>query len=326
MVELSFEEILEAGKEAIRIEAESVVKACDTLDADFVEAVQLMLECKGRVVVTGMGKSGLIGKKIAATLASTGTPSLFLHPAEGVHGDLGMLVKGDVVIALSNSGETSEILSILPIIKRFKIPLISIVGKTESTLARKSDCVILGAVEREACPLNLAPTASTTVALALGDALAVALLKTRGFKEEDFAVFHPSGSLGRKLLKTVEDILHKDGSVPIVNRERTVGEALITMSEKKLGCTTVVDDEGKLCGMLTDGDLRRGLEKYSGLYEMKVKELANVEPKTINKDALAAKALQIMEEFEITMLVSVDENGKPDGIVHLHDILKTGLV
>ncbi|WP_022849749.1 KpsF/GutQ family sugar-phosphate isomerase [Limisalsivibrio acetivorans] len=318
-------DLLGTGKKTIQTEIDALEKIMNGLNGNFVEAVDLIYACEGRVVVTGMGKSGLIGKKIAATLASTGTPSLFLHPAEGVHGDLGMLVRGDLVIALSNSGETREILDILPIIKRFNIPLVSIVGKKDSTLARKSNCSIDAGVEKEACPLNLAPTASTTAALAVGDALAVALLEKRGFNQDDFAVFHPSGTLGKKLLLKVEDIFNSGDNVPMVTPDTKVSEAVLEISTKGFGCTAVVDENGVLIGILTDGDLRRGLEKYKDIFSRNVSEVYTPGPKKIKKTAMAAKALAVMEEFSITSLLTVDDDGKPDGIVHLHDLLRAGL-
>lgn len=319
-------DILEAGRKTLDVEIDALHRVKDALGSGFVDAVELIYSCKGRVVVTGMGKSGHIGKKIAATFASTGTPALFLHPAEGVHGDLGMIVKGDVVIALSNSGETKEILEILPVIKRFNIPLVCIVGKTNSMLAKKSDCVLDASVEKEACPLNLAPTASTTAALAVGDALAVALLEKRGFKKEDFAIFHPSGSLGKQLLLKVADIYNTGDALPVVKEGTPVSEAVFVISSKGFGCTVVIGENGKLVGILTDGDLRRGMEKHRDrVFSMKVEELCTKSPKTIADDALAAKALSIMETYSITSLLTVDPDGKATGIIHLHDLLRAGL-
>jgi arabinose-5-phosphate isomerase len=318
--------LIEIAKNTLKLEADAIYNIIDKINEDFIKAINLIYDCKGRVVITGMGKSGIIAKKIAATMSSTGTPSLFLHPAEGVHGDLGMLSKSDVVIAISNSGETTEIVSILPVIKRFNIPLIAIVGNTKSTLAYKSNCVLDATVEREACPLNLAPTTSTTVALALGDALAVALLEKRGFKEEDFAIFHPSGALGKKLLLKVEDLYHSGDKVPIVTNDTLLSEAIIIISEKGFGCTAVVDDNGKICGIITDGDIRRGVEKYKNIFSLDVSQLCSPNPKLITKDSLAAKALAIMEEYSITSLIVSDENKKPVGIIHMHDILRAGIV
>ena len=298
----------------------------DRLNGSFIDAVETLMQCQGRVVVTGMGKSGIIGRKIAATLSSTGTPSLFMHPAEGLHGDLGMMVKGDVCIAISNSGETSEIVALLPLIKRFKIPLISIVGKEGSTLHQKSDVILDATVSKEACTLNLAPTASTTVALALGDALSVALLERRGFRAEDFAMFHPSGSLGKQLLMRVEDLYHTGDKVPMVSEDKSVSDALFIMSDKGFGCTAIIDSDRKLSGIITDGDLRRGLEKYNDIFSRKIKDIKANFPKVVDKKALAARALAMMEEHSITSLFTVDENGTPDGILHLHDLLREGII
>jgi arabinose-5-phosphate isomerase len=319
-------DVKDIAKKTLKIEADAIYALIDRIDENFKKAVDLFMKCESRVVVTGMGKSGIIGKKIAATLSSTGTPSVFLHPAEGVHGDLGMIMKGDCVLAISNSGETAEIVSILPVIKRFNVPIVSLVGKMNSTLAKRSDCVIDASVEREACPLNLAPTASTTVSLALGDALAVALLESRGFREEDFAVFHPSGALGKKLLLKVEDLYHTGDKVPVINKNELLSRAVIEMSSKGFGCTSVVNDEGQLVGIITDGDLRRSLEKYQNIFDKPVYEMLTPNPKTISKDALAAKALQIMEEHSITTILTVDEHNRPTGILHLHDILSAGIV
>ena len=319
-------DIIKIAKNTLKLEADAIYALIDKIGEDFIKAVELIYNCKGRTVITGMGKSGIIGKKIAATLSSTGTPSLFMHPAEGVHGDLGMLTKKDVVVALSNSGETSEIISILPVIKRLAIPLISITGNRNSTLAKKSDCLLYAGVEREACPLNLAPTSSTTASLALGDALAVALLEKRGFKEEDFAMFHPSGSLGKKLLLKVEDLYHSNKEFPYVNENSLISDAVISISEKGFGCTIIIDNDKNLKGIITDGDIRRGVEKFKDIFSMNVMEIASKSPKTINKDALAAKALAIMEEHSITSIVVVDENNKPEGIIHMHDIIKAGII
>lgn len=320
------EDTLQIGRNTIQIEIDAMKGVMDRLDEHFEKAVDLLLACKGRVIVTGMGKSGIIARKIAATMSSTGTPSLFLHPAEGVHGDLGMIVKGDVCIALSNSGETAEIVKLLPIIKRFNIPLISIVGRINSTLAVRSDCVLDAVVEKEACPLNLAPTASTTVALALGDALSVALLEKRGFSKEDFAIYHPSGALGKKLLLKVEDLMHTGDRLPVTSIDKKVSDAVFMMSAKGFGCTAVVDDKGVLAGIITDGDLRRGLEKHENLFSMNIKDLQIKYPKVIDKNSLAAKALSIMEQFSITSLFIVDSETRPVGIIHLHDLLKEGIV
>lgn len=319
-------DVLQIAKNTFQIEIDAMHQVMDRLNGSFETAVETLMDCKGRVVVTGMGKSGIIGRKIAATLSSTGTPSLFMHPAEGLHGDLGMMVKGDVCIAISNSGETREIIALLPLIKRFSIPLIAIVGKEGSTMHHRSDVFLDATVSKEACTLNLAPTASTTVALALGDALSVALLERRGFRVEDFAMFHPSGALGKQLLMRVEDLYHHGSNVPMVNENRSVPDALFIMSDKGFGCTAIVDDNNVLSGIITDGDLRRALERYNDIFGRKIKEIATNFPKVIEKKALAAKALQIMEEHSITSLFTVDEHGTPDGILHLHDLLREGIV
>ncbi|MGH7377553.1 MAG: KpsF/GutQ family sugar-phosphate isomerase, partial [Candidatus Methylomirabilales bacterium] len=282
--------------------------------------------CRGRVVLTGMGKSGYIAQKIAATFSSTGTPALFLHPAEGVHGDLGMIVRGDVVVAISKSGETEELVSILPHIRRFGVPLVSLVGNPQSTLARESDVALDVSVKEEACPLNPAPTASTTAALAMGDALAVALLEQRGFREEDFALLHPGGSLGRRLLLRVRDLMHTGKALPLVREEATMREAILEISGKRLGMTAVVDAAGLLTGIVTDGDLRRALQKLPDLLTRRVADCMTHNPKTISRDELAARAVQVMEHYSITSLLVVGEEGRPEGVLHLHDLLKAGVV
>ena len=318
--------IIKNGRQTFEIEIEAMKRAMNSLDDSFAKAVEIILGCKGRVVVIGMGKSGLIGKKIAATLASTGTPAFFMHPAEGMHGDLGMLVKGDVVIGISNSGETEEMKVLLPLIKRLGSKLIAIVGKKDSTLGRESDCILDASIEKEACPLNLAPTASTTVALALGDALAVALVECRGFKAEDFAMFHPSGSLGKRLLTTVDDLMHKGNEVPKVYESNTVEKAVQEINEKRFGCTAVMNDKNELTGIITDGDLRRALTKYNTVQNLKVSDIMTHNPKMIKKHELAAKALHIMEEYTISSLFIIDNNKTPEGILHFQDLLKYGLV
>ncbi len=314
------------AKKVLKIEADAISALIDRVGDGFVKAVELILACKGRVVVTGMGKSGLIGKKIAATLASTGTPALFLHPAEGIHGDLGMVTRGDIIIAISNSGTTDEIVKLLPVFKRLSVPVIAMTGGLNSQLAKSADAVIDVGVAEEACPLGLAPTASTTATLAMGDAIAITLLEARGFKEEDFACFHPGGALGRKLILRVEDLMHTGGEVPRVKTGTGMREALFEITSKKLGITSVVDEQGRLFGVITDGDLRRYLEKSVDLFDKTAGELASRNPKTIARDALAAKAVAIMEEFSITSLLVLDEQDRPEGIIHLHDLLKAGVV
>ncbi|WP_251424368.1 KpsF/GutQ family sugar-phosphate isomerase [Veillonella agrestimuris] len=322
-------DILERAAQVLRIEAQAIEHLITTLDESFENAVHMILASKGRVVCTGMGKSGHIGRKIAATLASTGTPAFFMHPGEGVHGDLGMITENDVVLAFSNSGETGEIISILPSLRRIGAKLICVVGKKESTLAKNSDVVLLAEVEREACPLGLAPTTSTTVALALGDALAVSLLEIRDFKPENFAVFHPGGSLGRRLLMTVENVMHGHDDNPTVLKEATVRDALFIMTEKGLGAATVVDNEGRLIGLVTDGDVRRGLDSGSDFLERPVEHMMTNMPRTITKDKLAAEALHMMEKNQprpITVLPVVDDEGRSIGIVHITDLLRRGIV
>ncbi|MBI5186039.1 MAG: KpsF/GutQ family sugar-phosphate isomerase [Nitrospinae bacterium] len=318
--------VIETGKKVLRIESQAVAGLIDRLDEKFEKAVEAMDRCRGRVVITGMGKSGLIGKKIASTLASIGVPAFFLHPAEGVHGDLGMVVKDDLIIAISNSGETDEILQLLPTIKRFNLPLVAMTGKTGSTLAKRSDIVLDISVAEEACPLNLVPTASTTAALAMGDALAIALLDKRGFKEEDFAVFHPGGTLGRKLLTKVEDLMHVGDQLPLVKESVGIKDTIMEISRKKMGTAIVVDVNGLIAGVITDGDLRRALETHKDILEKCAGDVMGRNPKTIERDALAAKALQIMESHSITALIVSDDGKRPVGLIHLHDILKAGIV
>jgi arabinose-5-phosphate isomerase len=297
------------------------------IDASFERAVDLILASKGRVVVSGMGKSGLIGQKIASTMASTGTPALFLHPAEGIHGDLGMIMTGDVVIAISNSGETEEMLRILPAIKRIGAHVVAMTSNAVSTLARSSDVFLDVSVKEEACPLGLAPTASTTAALAMGDALAVALLVQRGFRAEDFAIFHPGGSLGKKLLLRVEDLMHSGAAVPLVTEDTLMKEALFVITAKGLGVTGVTSADGALRGVITDGDLRRALEKGYDILGQRAAELMKLNPRRIRRHELAAAALQVMEHYSITSLFVFEDDSSPApcGIIHLHDILRAGI-
>jgi arabinose-5-phosphate isomerase len=320
----------EQAKKVLKIEADAVLRLIDRLDDGFDQAIDLILGCRGRVVVTGMGKSGHIGNKIAATLASTGTPALFLHPAEGIHGDLGMVTKGDIVIALSNSGETEELSRMLPSLKRIGIKIIALTGNTESTLARNSDVVIDVGVKEEACPLGLAPTASTTATLAMGDALAVVLLDRRGFKEEDFACYHPGGALGKRLLLRVRDIMHTGDAIPKVSDTALVKDAIYEISSKKMGVTAVVDAAGKLQGVISDGDLRRWMERTEktgeNLLSKQALEIMTRHPKVIGKDALAAEAVALMENSSITCLLILDAGARPEGVIHLHDLLKAGVV
>lgn len=317
---------IQQGKRVLEIEARAIAALVDRLDDRFAKAIDLLHRCTGKVVVSGMGKSGLIGQKIAATLASTGTPAFFVHPADGIHGDLGMLAKQDALLAISNSGETEEVLKLLPFMKRLNIPIIAFTGRTQSTLAKNSDVILDVSVSEEACPLGLAPTSSTTAALAMGDALAIALLQKRGFKEEDFAQFHPGGTLGRRLLFKVRDLMHEGSALPRVSATASARDAILEMTSKKLGMTTVVNAKGQLAGVITDGDLRRFLEKGSNIAKAKASDLGSKSPRTIQADALAAKALQTMEQFSITTLVVVDERKRLAGVIHLHDLLKSGVV
>ena len=319
--------VIDEARRVIRVEALALSAMADRIDASFERAVDLILGSSGRVIISGMGKSGLVGQKIASTMASTGTPAFFLHPAEGIHGDLGMIMTGDIVIAISNSGETEEILRILPSIKRLGAPLVAMSGNPVSNLARSSDVFLDVSVSEEACPLGLAPTASTTATLAMGDALAVALLVKRGFRAEDFAIFHPGGSLGKKLILRVEDIMHSGAAVPLVREDTLMKEALFVITDKGLGVTGVCDSSGGLKGVITDGDLRRALEKGFDILNQHASEIMKRGPLRIKRSELAAAALQIMEQRAITSLFVFedDQSAAPCGIIHLHDILKAGI-
>jgi arabinose-5-phosphate isomerase len=319
--------VIDEARRVIRVEAQALSAMADRIDVSFERAVDLILASSGRVIVSGMGKSGLIGQKIASTMASTGTPAFFLHPAEGIHGDLGMIMTGDVVIAISNSGETEEILRILPSIKRLGAPMIAMSGNPASNLARSSDVFLDVSVAEEACPLGLAPTASTTATLAMGDALAVALLVKRGFRAEDFAIFHPGGSLGKKLILRVEDLMHSGEAIPLVKEDTLMKEALFVITDKGLGVTGVCDSSGGLKGVITDGDLRRALEKGFDILNQRASEVMKLAPLRIKRSELAAAALQIMEQRAITSLFVFedDHNVAPCGVIHLHDILKAGI-
>jgi arabinose-5-phosphate isomerase len=311
---------LDTAKRVLRIEAEALTELLNRLDASFARAVELLLACKGRVVVIGMGKSGLIGRKIAATFSSTGTPSVFLHPAEAVHGDLGMLMRDDVVLAVSYGGETEEIVALLETIKRLGLRMISLTGHPQSTIGAASDVTLDVSVKEEACSLNLAPTASTTAAMAMGDALAVSLLDRRGFSPGDFAALHPGGRLGKKLLR-VENLMHSGEAMPRVSISAKMPDVIYEISKKGLGMTTVVDGEGRLAGILTDGDLRRLMQqKGAATIDLVVGDCMNRAPKTLAMGELAGSALRIMEERHITCLVVTDAARKPLGVVHLHDL------
>ncbi|WGS85926.1 KpsF/GutQ family sugar-phosphate isomerase [Methylomonas sp. UP202] len=310
----------------IQTEMQAVARLAERIDEAFVRACHLLLDCKGRVVVTGMGKSGHIAGKIAATLASTGTPAFFVHPGEASHGDLGMITRQDVVLALSNSGETGEILTILPIIKRLGVPLVAMTGNADSTLARMASVHLDVSVEQEACPLGLAPTASTTVALVMGDALAVSLLETRGFTRDDFALSHPGGSLGKRLLLRVEDMMHRGDEVPAVADDALVSRALLEMTEKKLGMTAVVDADRKVVGVFTDGDLRRMLEKNLDVHITQVAQVMSRPGTVIDAGMLAAEAMRIMETKKINALLVVDHERVLQGALNTHDLLRAGIV
>ncbi len=319
--------VLDIAKKVLKTEAEAIFALIERLGSNFEKAVESIYDCKGRVVVTGMGKSGLVGKKIAATLASTGTPAFFLHPAEAGHGDLGMVTSRDVLLAISNSGETEEIVRLIPFLKRFNLRLVSITGNPNSTLSRAADVTLDVSVKEEACPFGIVPTSSTTATMAIGDAMAVALLVKKGLKEEDFAFFHPRGSIGKKLLITVQDLMHKGDAIPKVSIGTPMSKAVIEMSSKRLGHAIVLDKNDRVAGIISDGDVRRGLEKWAGrLFELTAEEVMSRNPKTISEEELAAKALSIMENYSITALIVSDGDGRAIGIIHLHDILKQGIV
>jgi arabinose-5-phosphate isomerase len=294
---------------------------------NFDQACELLMKCEGRVILTGMGKSGHIARKIAATFSSTGTPAFFVHPAEAQHGDLGMITEKDIVVAISYSGSTSEILALIPHLTRFKIPLIAITKKEDSSLGRYADTVILIDIEdKEACPLNLAPTSSTTATLVLGDALAIALLESKGFKESDFATFHPAGNLGKKSLLKVDELMHKGKNLPLISPKASVEEAILEITRKRLGMTTVCTDEHHLLGIFTDGDLRRTFEKNTNIQTTSVEHIMSTHPKTMHSEELAIKAAQIMQEFKITAIPVLDSEEKVVGVIHLHDLLGNGVI
>ena len=317
--------LTDTAKNVLDIEAQSILRIKNNLnEQEFSKAIDTIYNCKGRVIVTGMGKSGHIGKKIAATFSSTGTPSYFLHPAESTHGDSGIITKEDVIIAISNSGESQEVLNLLPLLKRFGLTIIAMTGNQNSTLGKACDIFIDVSVEKEACPLGKAPTASTTVTLAVGDALAMCLLEKRGFTEEDFLIFHPSGALGKGFTQHVSDLMRTE-NLPIVNEDEMFTDVIQTISEHKLGLAVVIDKNGLLSGILTDGDIRRNLIKYKDVSNLKVTDSMTKSPKTVKADSYAASALHLMEKYSITALPVTDETGKSIGIVHVHDLLKAGI-
>ncbi len=319
-------DLIQSAQRTIRYEIEAVEGLLAHIDADFVKACELILESKGRVVVVGMGKSGHIGNKIAATLASTGTPAFFVHPAEASHGDMGMITRDDVILALSNSGSTAEIVTLLPLIKRLGIKLISLTGNPDSPLAKAAEINLDARVAQEACPLNLAPTSSTTAALVLGDALAIALLEARGFTAEDFAFSHPGGALGRRLLLKVENVMHAGNELPQVQRGTLLKDALLEMSRKGLGMTVVTEADGRLAGIFTDGDLRRSLDRNIDVHKTLIEEVMTVHGKTARPDMLAAEALKIMEDHKINARVVVDKADLPVGALNMHDLLRAGVM
>ena len=317
--------ILNSAKSTLKIEADSINALIPRIGVDFIKAVLYILECKGRIVVTGVGKSGAIGKKISATFASTGSPSFFLHSSEGGHGDLGMITEEDIILALSYSGETQEVSSLLPALKRIGVKIITITGNPDSTLGKYSDIVLNVKVRREACPMNLAPTSSTAAILAIGDALAVALINEKKFTSKQFALFHPAGALGKMLLLTVGDIMHKNEELPIVSGDTLVKDAIYTISSKRLGIAAVVDNKKKLIGVFSDGDLRRLIEKDVALLSQPIKKFIGKNPKIVNESCLAAEALYIMNKNKITSLLILNKSNQPVGILHMHDILLTGI-
>ena len=316
----------ETARKVLEIESRAILDLLPRIDAGFERAVEILLSCAGRVVVTGMGKSGIIGQKISATLSSTGTPSLFLHPAEAIHGDLGRIVKGDAALAISHSGDTAEILALVPQVKRLGAPLLAMTGQPRSALAAAADVHLDVSIREEACPLGLAPTASTTAALAMGDALAMALLERRGFTVDDFAVLHPGGRLGKKLLR-VEDVMRTGGAVPRVGMDTPMKDALFEMTGKRLGLTTVVDGAGRLAGIISDGDVRRQLERHGyTLLDRTAGECMTRDPVVIGRRELATAALDVMEARKITSLLIVDAQGAVEGVLHLHDLWKTEMI
>jgi arabinose-5-phosphate isomerase len=317
--------IINKGKEVVRIEAQAVAELGERIGKSFADAVDLILKCKGRVIITGVGKSGIIARKIVATMNSTGTPAFFLHPSDAVHGDLGMVRHDDVVVCISKSGDTPELHSLLPMFKRIGVPIISLIGKTQSKLGEESDIMLDASVREEACPHDLAPTSSTTATLALGDALAIALLDRREFSREDFALYHPGGSLGKRLLLKIDELMVTGDAIPRVTGDVPLRDAIFEMTTKRLGCTCVLRNDGTLEGVLTDGDLRRLLQRTSDITKITASHAMSPKPKTILQGSLAVVALQEMESYNITQLIVVDKSHKPVGVVHLHDLVKAGL-
>jgi arabinose-5-phosphate isomerase len=318
-------DIIEEGRRVVRIEAQSINDLERRINGDFARAVELILNCKGRVIITGVGKSGIIARKIVATMNSTGTPAMFMHPSDAVHGDLGMVRKDDVVVCISKSGNTEELSSLLPMFKRIGVPIVSLVGNLHSMLAQESTVVLDASVEEEACPHDLAPTSSTTVTLVLGDALAIALLNKRQFSKEDFALYHPGGMLGKRLLLKVDELMVKGDAIPRVSLDVLLRDAIMEITTKRLGCTCVVNADGTLAGLITDGDLRRLLQKTNDISNIKAADVMTRKPKTLSPGTLAVVAIQEMESYNITQIVIVDDRSHPVGVIHLHDLVKAGL-
>ena len=325
---MNSQRILKIAKKVLKVESQAINQLIDKLNDDFEKSIQAILKCKGRIIILGMGKSGIIGKKIAATMSSTGTPSYFVHPAEAIHGDLGMITNNDIIILISNSGETSELVQLISPLKSKKVKIIGMVGNKDSTLANQSNFNLDTSINEEACPLDLAPTASTSATMALGDALAIVLLELKGFDKEDFAKLHPGGSLGKKLILQVNEISHKGNRVPFILENSTIKEALLTISDMGFGVTGVLNKKDEMIGIITDGDIRRGLSKRGNkLFEHNVVDIMSKNPKSIKEDILAIEALEIMEKHSITSLFTYRKSakGKPSGIIHIHDILKLGI-
>lgn len=316
---------IQKAKEVIRVEADAIAALSSRIDGNFVDAVELVFECKGRVIVTGVGKSGLVARKIAATLASTGTSAFFIHAAEGLHGDLGVVREEDVILIVTKSGETSEISALIPQLRNIGVKLITITGTLDTSLTRVSDIVLDASVKEEACPHDLAPTASSTAALVMGDALAVSLLERRGFTMEDFASIHPGGNLGKKLLTRIEDLMYTGDHLPIMQEDSLFKDVILEMNRKRFGAVCIVDDKGKLKGIITEGDLRREIEKGEAILQSKASESMSTKPKVVSAQTLAVDALALLEEFNILQLITVDEDGKPIGMIHLHDLLDAGI-
>jgi arabinose-5-phosphate isomerase len=322
---LTSSKIIKKGKEVIDVEAKAIASLNDRIDSEFVKAVKMIFKCKGRVIITGVGKSGIIGRKIVSTLNSTGTPALFLHPSDAVHGDIGIIRKIDVVICISKSGDTAEIIRIIPVFKRIGVKIISLVSNGNSYIAKNSDVILDTNIQDEACPYNLAPTSSSTAALVIGDALAVTLLEEKNFTREDFAFLHPGGNIGKRLLLKVSEMMVKGKDVPVVSNDTPLKDAILEITTKRLGATCVVDNDGVLAGIITDGDLRRLLQNANSIDKLKAKDIMIPNPKVIKKNILAAAALDIMEQYNITQLIIVNNKKCPVGIIHIHDLVKSGI-